>query len=133
MKKIILLVVLALGLIGLVNAQVLTDRGFAGAVIGGLAGAQVGHGNGRVASSAVGAYVGSRIAEQPQYGYGEQPVYAKRGYSNYDNGTCTREEYIDGNYNPPAAQAYCRGRLEKSHRDQERYEREAYRRGENGQ
>lgn len=121
----------------------LTPNEITGAVIGGLAGSQIGGGNGRVAAAAAGAVLGANLGRQvpqgvqsrgvppgtyqPGYGYvyGEVPTYER-------NGVCDNELYIDGVYNPPAAQAMCRGRVDREYRAQKRYEQEAYRRGLEG-
>lgn len=119
------------------------DGAVIGGVMGGLLGNTIGGGNGRVAATAAGAVIGSQVLSNrnrfPTQSRGIPPA-APYPY-NYPTGNpiyeraapCDGEVYIDGNYNPPAAQARCRGRMERERVQQHEYERESYERGRRGQ
>jgi hypothetical protein len=62
----------------------------------------------------------------PPYVYGSPSMYERPQY------VCEGEQYIDGNYNPPASKALCRGRVEREMQYQRQYEHDAYERGRRG-
>lgn len=139
----------------------LTPNEVIGGVVGGVVGNQIGGGTGKHVATGVGAVVGANIGrqlDQQRYGVGvpygvyghpqviptqprgyppgyRQPyVYGSGTPSGYSQGEylCAQEQYIDGVYNPPAAQAHCLGRIERDVRHQQQYEQDAYQRGRRG-
>lgn len=98
-----------------------------GAIIGAVAGQNLGHGNGRTAMTAVGTIAGAKFfydMTQPKQ------LYPAAAYNykilGHDNFNCYSDGYYKGEFNPAAAQSYCRGVAESRQQRQARTERDAY-------
>ena len=133
---------------------------YLGTAIGGIAGAvignQFGSGTGNVAATALGALVGGQVGNtlsqryrDPRfynadpYGVPPNPYVVQRGYSmdpyyapqrayQLPADPCAGQTQFNGQYNPGAAQAYCRGQQDYLRQRQQQLEQEAYAAGQAG-
>lgn len=98
-----------------------------GAIIGAVAGQNLGSGNGRTAMTAVGTIAGAKFfydLTKPKQ------LYPAAAYNykilGHDNFNCYSDGYYKGEFNPAAAQARCRGMHDGQQQRQARVERDAY-------
>ncbi len=151
MKRSVIAIALAASALS-AQAQDYTWSQAIGTVTGAVIGNHFGGGQGKVAMTVIGAVVGNEVgrnlSNQRQYyvpqgsyrppiaGY-NQPydmawgntvnIRANRAQSELDN--CIGDGVYNGQYNPQAAAAYCRGAIEANRRRQAQAEVDAYNQG----
>jgi len=129
------------------SPQALADD-YVGTAIGGIAGAvigsQFGGGSGQLATTAIGAIIGGQVANNlsqrnrdprfynaDPYGVPPNPYVVQRAYQ-LPADACAGQTQYNGQYNPGAAQAYCRGQQDYLRQRQQQLEQEAYAAGQSG-
>jgi len=162
MRKTLTILATATILTTSVNSQAIELGQAIGTLLGVGIGSQLGSGNGRTAAMVVGGIVGNELGRDrsaqvqsngypnvyyspgpystrnmtvpvppPVYVNQAPPVYAQVPQPEVIMPPCD-EQYYDGEYNPPAARAFCSGQRARIQREMRRQQVEAYRKGSEG-
>jgi len=123
-------------------AQEFTTGQVIGTITGAVIGSHFGGGSGKTAATVIGAVVGNEVGRnlsnrppqvsyhppmRPNYDLAQgSTVVRQRNIYQYEMDACVGDGYHNGEYNPAAAAAYCRGAMEAARQRQQRAERDAY-------
>lgn len=124
-----------------VMAQGFSNGQVIGTITGAVIGSHFGGGSGKTAATVIGAVIGNEVGrnlsnQPPQVNYHPPmrpydlaqgtTVGRQRNIYQYQMDACVGDGYHNGEYNPAAASAYCRGTMEAARARQQRAERDAY-------